>query len=159
MTMSPARPGGEARAVRAGRAALVLSLAAMTPLTAAVAPLAPCPSSPNCVSTAATDSRHAIAPISFDGTPDAAADRLRRALASIPGLRIVADDGRHIRAEATSRLLRFVDDIDLVIDADARVIRMRSASRVGYSDLGANRRRLERLRAAWQRVGAAPPRR
>jgi len=61
----------------------------------------------------------------------------------------VSDDGRHIRAEATSCLFRFVDDVDLVVDEAAGVIHMRSASRTGYSDLGANRKRLEAIRRAY----------
>jgi uncharacterized protein (DUF1499 family) len=135
--------------MRTGQAAPTLAFVALLPALAA-AMLPPCPSSPNCVSTEAHDTTHAIAPIAFDVPPPVAADRLRRALATLPRLRIVADDGRRIRAEAKSRLFRFVDDVDLVIDSDARVIRMRSASRTGYWDVGANRRRLERIRAAWQ---------
>jgi len=111
--------------------------------------LAPCPSSPNCVSTDATDPGHAIAPIPLDVAPDVAAGRLRQALATLPRVRIVSDDGRHIRAEATSCLFRFVDDVDLVVDEAAGVIHMRSASRTGYSDLGANRKRLEAIRRAY----------
>jgi len=134
--------------MRPDLAATVFAWMALLP-TVATAALAPCPSSPNCVSTDATDAAHAIAPIPFDVTPAVAVDRLRRALATLPGLRIVADDGRYIRAEARSRLFRFVDDVEFVIDAAARVIRMRSASRTGHWDLGANRRRLERIRTAW----------
>ena len=132
-------------------AALVLAIVALLPV-AATAALAPCPSSPNCVSSDAADAGHRITPIALDVAPEVAADRLRRALATLPRVRIVADDGRHIRAEATSLLFRFVDDVDLVIDADARVIRMRSASRTGYSDLGANRRRLEAIRREYETV-------
>ncbi|MEC7418575.1 MAG: DUF1499 domain-containing protein, partial [Pseudomonadota bacterium] len=52
------------------------------------------------------------------------------------------------RAEARTRLLRFVDDVEFELREEAGIIAVRSASRVGYSDLGANRRRIEKIRQA-----------
>jgi len=56
----------------------------------------------------------------------------------------VSDD--YLHAEFTSAIFRFVDDVECLIDAANQTIHIRSASRVGYWDLGANRRRVERLR-------------
>lgn len=111
--------------------------------------LAPCPASPNCVSSQADDDAHHIAPLAFSGDPSAALRRLRAAIEGMPRTRIVNDTGTTLRAEFTSWLFRFVDDVDCVVDADAGVIHIRSASRVGYSDLGANRKRVEALRGAF----------
>lgn len=111
--------------------------------------LAPCPETPNCVSTRATDAEHAIEPLRFEGSSEEALARLRRALASEPRLSIVIDKDGYIHAEAVSLLLRFVDDVEFLVDADAKEIHFRSASRVGRSDLGANRARMERIRAAF----------
>jgi uncharacterized protein (DUF1499 family) len=113
--------------------------------------LAPCPSSPNCVSSLATDAGHRIDAIAFTGPPAAALERLRAAIAALPRARVVRSDATSLHAEFTSWLLRFVDDVDCVLDAAAGVIHIRSASRVGYSDLGVNRKRVEQIRAAFAR--------
>jgi uncharacterized protein (DUF1499 family) len=108
--------------------------------------LPPCPDSPNCVSTEARDPSHRIRPIQLTGPAEAMTRRLVAVLEEMGGR--VADgpgDGR-IHAEFKSRLFGFVDDVDLVVDAEARVIRFRSASRTGYWDLGVNRRRMETVR-------------
>jgi len=60
--------------------------------------------------------------------------------------RIVDSSDDYLRAEARSRLLRFVDDLELALDAEAGLLAVRSASRLGYSDRGVNRRRVETLR-------------
>jgi uncharacterized protein (DUF1499 family) len=113
------------------------------------APLAPCPSSPNCVSSLATDDAHRGAPLAYRGDAAAAMQRLRSVIAALPRTRIVSADDTAVRAEFTSRLFRFVDDVDCVADPAAGVIQIRSASRVGYSDLGANRKRVDAIRAAF----------
>jgi uncharacterized protein (DUF1499 family) len=120
-------------------------------MPAAAKPLAPCPSSPNCVSSAAADAAHRIEPLAFAGPPAAAMERLRATIAALPRARVVRFDDGGLHAEFTSWLLRFVDDVDCIVDADASVIHIRSASRVGYSDFGVNRKRVEQIRAAFAR--------
>ncbi len=114
--------------------------------------LRPCPPTPNCVATGAADARHAMPPLPFADTPAGAQARARAALLAEPRTRIAAEAPGYLRAEARSRLLRFVDDVEVVVDDGARVVRFRSASRVGRSDLGVNRARMarfsERFRAA-----------
>lgn len=108
-----------------------------------------CPDSPNCVSSQATDALHGISSIAFEGDPDLAMARIQRVLEATPRMKIVKSLEGYIHAEATSRLLRFVDDVEVLIDSQAKVLHMRSASRVGYSDMGVNRKRLEQLRTAF----------
>jgi len=62
---------------------------------------------------------------------------------------IITEEGSYLHAETRSFLFRFVDDVEFMMDTDSRVIHVRSASRTGYSDLGVNRRRVERLRRAF----------
>jgi len=112
--------------------------------------LAPCPSSPNCVSTQAADAAHHIEPIAFDDAPDRAVERLKNLIGADPRLKVITASGDYLHAEATSPIFRFVDDVEFFVDRQAKVIHFRSASRVGHSDLGANRARMERLRAAFQ---------
>jgi uncharacterized protein (DUF1499 family) len=88
----------------------------------------------------------------FADAPAAAQARARAALLAEPRTRVVAEAPGYLRAEARSRLLRFVDDVEVVVDADRRTVGFRSASRVGRSDLGVNRARMlrfsERFRAS-----------
>lgn len=111
--------------------------------------LAPCPSSPNCVSSEASDDAHRVAPLRFSGDPSAALRRLRAVIDAMPRARVVSASDTALHAEFTSRLFRFVDDLDCVVDPAAGVIQIRSASRTGYSDLGVNRKRVEQIRAAF----------
>ena len=112
--------------------------------------LAPCPDSVNCVSTRAEDPVHRIDPIAFDGPTDQALARLKRAIATIPRTRIVSERDGYLHAEARSLIFRFVDDVEFLVVRDEKRIHIRSASRVGRSDLGVNRARVEKIRLAFQ---------
>lgn len=110
--------------------------------------LAPCPDRPNCVSSRATDARHAIAPLAFRGDATTAWRRLAAEIRGMPGTRIVRDDGDYLHAEFSSATLGFVDDVELALDAPARLIHVRSAARLGRYDFGVNRARIEALRSS-----------
>ena len=112
--------------------------------------LPPCPDSPNCVSSQATDPEHAISAISFAGSPESAMASLRRVIERDRGATVVSADAHSLTAEYRSLIFRFVDDVDFIVDETHNVIHFRSASRVGYSDRGANRQRMERIREAFQ---------
>lgn len=112
--------------------------------------LAPCPSSPNCVSSQASG-EHFIEPLALKGSPASTQQLLKQVLVSEPRMTLVQEQEGYLRAEYTSRLMRFVDDLEFVIDDNA--VHLRSASRLGYSDLGANRKRIEHLR---QQLAAQP---
>jgi uncharacterized protein (DUF1499 family) len=112
--------------------------------------LPPCPDSPNCVSSQAADKDHRVEPISFHGDPEAAWKRLASAVQDMPRTEILEDNGDWMHATFTSALFRFVDDVLFFMDRENRVIHVRSASRVGYSDLGANRKRVASIRKAFR---------
>lgn len=120
--------------------------------------LPPCPGTPNCVSSQAEDPSRRVEPLRFRGPASQALERLQALLAGMPRTRIVASRDGYVHAEVRTALLRFTDDVELLLDEAAGVIHVRSASRVGRSDFGTNRRRVERLRAAWERGGWSPPR-
>jgi uncharacterized protein (DUF1499 family) len=112
--------------------------------------LMPCPKTPNCVNSQAADEKHYIQPIHYTGTQQEAQDRLLQILESEKQTKILATQENYIRAEFTSALFRFVDDVEFYFpeeQADEKIIHIRSASRVGYSDLGANRKRIEQIRS------------
>jgi len=106
--------------------------------------LAPCPSSPNCVSSQAADERHRIAPLAFSGDPEAAFARLKLIVSGRSDTTIVDDLPDYLRVEL--RTILFVDDGEFLLDRTKKLIHVRSASRLGYSDLGKNRKRLEDIR-------------
>ena len=110
--------------------------------------LAACPVSPNCVSSQSTDRDHAVAPFRFSGSPAEAMANLKKVLSDLPRASIVTATETYLHAEFTSALFRFVDDVEFWIDESAKTIHLRSASRVGSSDLGVNRKRVETIRAA-----------
>jgi len=115
--------------------------------------LAPCPASPNCVSSQAGDRDHSVQPIACTtDTPAAMAD-LKRIILSMKRSRIVTETGNYIHAEFTSAVWRFVDDVEFYADESAGVIHVRSASRLGTSDFGVNRKRVEAIRTAWKAPG------
>ncbi len=109
--------------------------------------LAACPSSPNCVSTQAQDAGHAIVPIRYHKSRAEAKEALKTAIQSLPRTKLVEEEGPYLHYEFTSLLLRFVDDVEFFFDDETKTLHFRSASRTGYSDLGANRRRMEQVRA------------
>jgi uncharacterized protein (DUF1499 family) len=110
--------------------------------------LAPCPNKPNCVSSqaAASEKKHSIELLTYSSEPSQARERLEVAIAGMKRGRMVEREANYWRVEFTSALLGFVDDVEFLFDDNARLIDVRSASRVGYSDLGVNRRRVEEIR-------------
>jgi uncharacterized protein (DUF1499 family) len=119
-------------------------------LSAPEAMLAPCPSSPNCVSSDADDDEsHHIAALKFSGDAEAAWRRARAAVLALPRTRIVSESATRLHAECTSVLLRYRDDLELRLRAERGEIALRSASRIGYGDMGVNRARVEALRAGF----------
>tara|TARA_R110002111_G_scaffold107056_1_gene165437 strand:- start:5067 stop:5528 length:462 start_codon:yes stop_codon:yes gene_type:complete len=108
--------------------------------------LSACPDSPNCVCSQCESPTQLIEPIRYSGTAEQARQRLSQILSRQTGCRIITQEGDYLHAEFRSFCFRFVDDVEFLIDSRQNVIQVRSASRVGYSDLGANRKRIEALR-------------
>jgi uncharacterized protein (DUF1499 family) len=102
--------------------------------------LAPCKRTPNCVSSQAnpSDPEHYIAPIHGNRA------QATQAVASMPRATIIEKKPDYLYAEFRSRLLRYIDDVELYFDG--QVIHVRSCSRLGRRDFGVNRRRVEELR-------------
>lgn len=109
--------------------------------------LPPCPDKPNCVSTTAVEERHAIAPFRYRKSRAEAKEALKAVIAGLPRTALVEEDDVYLHFEFTSLLLRFVDDVEFLFDEVSKTVHFRSASRVGYGDLGVNRRRMEELRS------------
>jgi uncharacterized protein (DUF1499 family) len=108
--------------------------------------LAPCPQTPNCVLTTAIDSIHLIAPLTYADDAASAMNRLIKTVSSLPRTNIIANTPDYLYVEFTSKVWRFVDDVEFSFDSTAKVIHFRSASRLGKSDIGVNRARMEQIR-------------
>lgn len=89
-----------------------------------------------------------ISPLPLRGTPTEAINRLRALVQAMPGAEVVTERADYLYVRFHSHWLGFVDDAEFWADPQARVIQLRSASRLGESDLGVNRARIERIRAA-----------
>lgn len=113
-----------------------------------------CPSSPNCVSSQADDPDHFIEPLRYETSLAEARERLKKVLESMGRTEILRSTDQFIQAVFTTGLMRFKDDGLFLFDENEPVIHMRSASRVGYSDLGKNRKRLEEIRQAFRKAAS-----
>jgi uncharacterized protein (DUF1499 family) len=128
----------------------VMSLTAREPKAGLVDnKLRPCPHSPNCVVSENEAPASRIEPLAFKGTSDKAWQALKLAVEGNGGF-IREERAGYLWATYTSRIFRFVDDVEFRLDAARGVIHVRSASRAGHSDLGVNRKRIEKLRIAFE---------
>ena len=155
---------GLAVALLAAGQAGMLRGAAPTDLGLKNGQLKPPANNPNSVSSQA--SLHAshpflayadIAPLAYTGDGAAALAEFARAVAivkAIPGTTMVEENPGYAYAQCQTRWLKFTDDLELALDKSARVIHVRSASRIGRGDLGVNRARVEAIRAAM--AGGSP---
>ena len=112
------------------------------------------PSSPNAVSSQATSGYHQIAPLAYKASLEQAMKALKAIIENTPNTRIVETRPDYLYAEYTSALMGYVDDVEFFFPPGGNVIHVRSASRLGYSDLGANRKRIEAIRARLAQSGA-----
>jgi len=108
--------------------------------------LTPCPKTPNCVNSQAAGDKCYIQSIDYTGTQQEAQSHLLQVLKSEDQAKILTTRTNYIRAEFKSAFFGFIDDVEFYLPEEQtgeKVIHIRSASRVGYSDFGANRKRIE----------------
>jgi uncharacterized protein (DUF1499 family) len=109
-----------------------------------------CPSAPKCVSSEASDPRHHIEPFGFQDPPLEAMQRLKEAVLTEKRVTIIEERPEYLHAEVRSLIFRFVDDVEFTLQPEQGLIQVRSSARVGYTDFGVNRRRVERIRQIFQ---------
>lgn len=109
----------------------------------------PCGDKPNCVSTLDDREQHALA--EFDLSKSVTLDQIEQVALTLPGAKTASKTEDYLRVECTSRIMRFVDDLELKI-TDGKLI-VRSESRTGHSDFGVNRKRADQLRASLKSEG------
>ena len=87
-----------------------------------------------------------IAPLPLKGEPEATLDRIATIIESMEGGKVIKREPGYLYTQFTTRLMKYVDDVEFWFDPDAKVIHIRSASRLGSSDLGVNRKRIDSIR-------------
>ena len=108
-----------------------------------------CPVTPNCVSTFAEDAEHGIQPLPLTGSLIQEQDKILSIIRSFSRTNIVVNEPGYIYVEFRTAMMRYTDDVEFMFDERAGYIHFRSASRLGMSDLGLNRRRMEQIREKW----------
>ena len=106
----------------------------------------PCPNTPNCVSTQATDAKHKISPISYSGAMSEAKEKIIKIVNSLKRTKIITNTENYIHAEVRTATFKFVDDVEFLFDDSEKIIQFRSRARSGHSDMGVNRKRMEKIR-------------
>ncbi|MHA1477133.1 MAG: DUF1499 domain-containing protein [Promethearchaeota archaeon] len=107
--------------------------------------LHPCPKSPNCVSTQATDEKQKMEPINYSGSLEDAKRKIITIINSLKRSKVITNEENYIHIEFRTATFRFVDDVEFLFDDKEKVIHFRSRARMGYSDMGVNRKRMENI--------------
>jgi uncharacterized protein (DUF1499 family) len=110
--------------------------------------LKPCPPSPNCVTSQCdpSDTEHFISSVKFTGKLSEAKEKLKAVILNQPRAVIITEKDNYIHAEFTSKIMRYVDDVEFYLDSKTNTLHFRSASRLGRSDFGVNRARIEKIK-------------
>lgn len=115
--------------------------------------LHPCPETPNCVCSEYPGTPAYVEPLSFKGDADEAWDRAKNVVIRMGG-ELSRVEGGYLAATFQTPMFRFIDDVELHLDRQMGVIHMRSASRVGRSDMGVNRKRMAAFRQLFKETGS-----
>lgn len=110
--------------------------------------LADCDGPPRCISSQASDPERRVEPLSYAGSARAVRQKLVAHIEAQPRTEIVTNSDCYVHATYTSSIMRYTDDVELWLCDEPGIVQLRSASRVGYYDFGANRERVENLRQA-----------
>jgi uncharacterized protein (DUF1499 family) len=113
--------------------------------------LEPCPNSPNCVSTQAVKSKK-MEPIKITGSVDTAMEELEEMMAVYENATLVDKEEGYLHYEFLTKIGKFIDDVEFLMDAEAKVIHFRSASQKGYGDFGKNKRRMKMIVRDWGKL-------
>ena len=110
--------------------------------------LADCPDTPNCHCSEASRDNQRVERFPVSKDPSQSIATLARTLEALPGVEVVQFDERYLYATATTSVMQYVDDIEFLLSDDKKSIQVRSASRLGKMDLGANAKRIAAIRVA-----------
>lgn len=127
----------------------LICLLSITSIAQNNTPLKPCPKSPNCVSTVEAKPRKRMVPLNFRGDMIASKTRLKEIILAIEGTSITVEDSSFLLFEFSTSIGKYIDDVGFYFQQSTQLIHFRSASRIGYGDFGANKRRMKKITKAW----------
>ncbi|MEN9519087.1 MAG: hypothetical protein RLZZ381_1675 [Cyanobacteriota bacterium] len=104
--------------------------------------LAACPGTPNCVNSQSDDAQAKI-----EALPAVSIAEIKKVVDGMEGSTIIEENNNYLYAEFKSKLMGYVDDVEFYLDSNTNSVQVRSASRLGKSDLGVNRKRVEEIRS------------
>ena len=111
---------------------------------------ADCPDKPNCVSTKSDVTSHKVSPLTYKSSLQEAKNKLIKIVKMLPRSKIINNNESFLYVEFTSQVFRFVDDLEFYFN-EPGIIHFRSASRIGHSDMGVNRDRVEEIRLLFKK--------
>jgi len=109
--------------------------------------LKPCPESPNCVSTQTQQKSKQMDPIPFALDPKEVLKIIKSVIENLSNTHLEKESPSYLHYTFKSKIFRFTDDVEFLIDAEQKLIHFRSASRTGYSDMGVNKKRMTEITA------------
>ena len=112
----------------------------------------PCPKSPNCVSTQSTDEKHRMEAIQYSSTVDEAKGKIKNIITSFKRTKLITETENYLHFEFRTATFKFVDDVEFYLDDKEKLIHFRSAARMGWSDMGVNRKRMRKIRELYKSV-------
>ena len=112
-------------------------------------PLEPCSSSPNCISTVAKKKRKKLPPLKFNIDVKEDKATMKKIIATYSGTKLISEREDYLHFQFVTKLGKFTDDVEFYFDEENRLIHFRSASQKGWSDMGANKRRMKKISKKW----------
>lgn len=113
--------------------------------------LAPAPETPNCVATQSGNAEQRMDPMPYEGGRAAAQKKLLAVLKAMPRTKVLVNEPGYVWVVCRTAFFRFPDDVEFAFDDDRKVIDFRAAARLGTSDFGVNRARMEKIRQAFEK--------
>jgi len=111
--------------------------------------LKPCPKSPNCVCSQETKKSKFMEPLSYSGTDADALKKLKSVVETYENATLIEENNAYLHYEFVTKIGKFTDDVEFLLDSEKKLIHFRSASRKGYGDFGKNKRRMKSVQKAW----------
>ncbi len=108
-----------------------------------------CPKSPNCVCTQDSIKRKQAEPLSYSDSSEKAISQLKNLIREYENATLVNEKQNYMHYEFVTKLGKFTDDVEFLLDPENKMIHFRSASRTGYGDFGKNKRRMRKIQKAW----------
>lgn len=105
----------------------------------------PCPKSPNCVSTQSDDEKRKIEPLKYTGTIDEAKLKIKEIIKTFKRTTLITEEDLYLHFEFRTAIFKFIDDVEFYFDDSTKFIHFRSAARMGWSDMGVNRKRMHKV--------------